>query len=142
MRYLFDVNFLIAILIGSHSHYQRAHDWWRDHAGNGWASCPITENGFVRIVSQPSFAAPLLVAEGIELLKGAKSDTDNAFWNDDISIVDDTIFDTDYLLKSNQITDAYLLALAIKNKGKLVTFDRSLGRRAAIGDVSRHLVTL
>lgn len=124
MRYLLDVNFLIALLIASHVHNKRAHDWWRENMRAGWASCPITENGFVRIVSQPSFTAPLSVAEAISVLNDAKEDSDHELWPDNISILDSARFNAKLLLKSDAITDAYLLALAISRNSRLVTLDR------------------
>jgi uncharacterized protein len=92
----------------------------------GWASCAITENGFVRIVSQLSFAAPLSVSEAINVLRDAKNDSDHEFWPDDVSITDSARFDHERLLRSDGITDAYLLAIAVKNRSRLVTFDRSI----------------
>jgi uncharacterized protein len=139
LRYLLDVNFLIALLIASHVHNKRAHDWWRENMRAGWASCPITENGFVRIVSQPSFAAPLSVAEAISVLNNAKEDSDHEFWPDDVSITDDGKSIPSMLLKSDAITDAYLLALAINRNSRLVTLDRSIPIAAVYGAAKDHV---
>jgi uncharacterized protein len=139
LRYLLDVNFLIALLIGSHVHNARAHAWWRENMRAGWASCPITQNGFVRIVSQPNFAAPLSVLEAVELLTDATRDTDHEFWADNISVLDGQYFDHGKLLRSDAITDAYLMALAVKHESRLVTFDKSIPIKAVRGADERHL---
>jgi uncharacterized protein len=139
LRYLLDVNFLIAFLIGSHVHHRRAHDWWREHMRAGWASCPITENGFVRIVSQPGFSAPLSVAEAMVVLRQAQEDSDHEFWPADVSIIDENKFNPSRLLKSDAITDAYLLALAISRNSRLVTLDRSIAVAAVLGAASDHV---
>jgi uncharacterized protein len=139
LRYLLDVNFLIALLIASHVHNKRAHDWWRENMRAGWASCPITENGFVRIVSQQSFAAPLSVAEAISVLNNAKEDSDHEFWPDDISVSDKGWINSSLLLKSDAITDAYLLALAMSHKSRLVTLDRFIPYAAVQGATSDHV---
>jgi uncharacterized protein len=139
LRYLLDVNFLIALLMGSHVHNDRAHKWWRDHMRHGWASCPITQNGFVRIVSQPTFAARIIVADALSVLADAARDSDHEFWADDVSVLDKASFDHNRLLRSDGITDAYLLALAVKREGCLVTFDKSIPLNAVKGAEPRHI---
>jgi uncharacterized protein len=139
LRYLLDVNFLIALLIGSHVHNGRAHTWWRENMQAGWASCPITQNGFVRIVSQPNFAARITVAEALSVLADAIQDSNHEFWADDVSVLEKAHFDHERLLRSDSITDAYLLALAIKRDGCLVTFDKSIPLHAVKGAEPRHI---
>ena len=106
---------------------------------NGWASCPLTENGFVRIVSQPSFAAPLSAAKAVSVLNDAKEDSDHEFWPDDISISDASRFDSSLLFKSDAVTDAYLLALAISRESRLVTLDRLIPVAAVHGATKEHV---
>ena len=88
MRALFDVNVLIALFQPDHVHHQRAHTWWEKNQNSGWASCPITENGFVRILSQPKYPMPQTVPSAIKLLNLAKASTDHAFWPDTVSLLD------------------------------------------------------
>lgn len=142
MRVLFDVNFLITIIDESHEHHGKAHQWWAANISAGWATCPLTENGMVRIMSQSRYKAPISATFAIDLLAEQVGQAGHAFWPDDISLRDNVWFDPGRILGPNQITDAYLLALAVKNGGRLATFDRSI----AIGAVRRaepqHLVVL
>lgn len=142
MRSLFDVNVLIAIIDEGHEHHRRAHDWWAANLSAGWATCPLTENGMVRIMSQSRYKAPISTTFAIDLLAEQIEQTDHAFWPDDISLRDNDWFDPDRILGPNQITDAYLLALAVKNEGRLATFDRSIALAAVRRAQSRHLVAI
>jgi len=116
MRALLDVNIVIALLDPAHSLHNKAHAWWDNHVRLGWASCPISENGVVRIMagssysSQTSFSA----AEIVHLLETFVSKSDHEFWPENISLRDEKIFAVDRILRSHQLTDLYLLALAAK----------------------------
>ncbi len=79
MRALFDVNVLIALFQPDHVHHQRVHQWWEKNQHIGWASCPLTENGFVRIISQPKYPMPQTIPSAIKLLNMAKDSIDHAF---------------------------------------------------------------
>jgi len=142
MRALFDVNFLLALLQPDHAHFDRAHQWWQANRHHGWASCPLTENGFAPVISKHPYPKPRPVAEAVTRLAELIHATDHVFWPDDVSITDHGMIDTARLLGPNQITDVYLLALAVKNDGRLVTFDRSIPLRAVRGAEPRHLVML
>jgi hypothetical protein len=109
---------------------------------HGWASCPLTQNGFVRIVSQQTYRKPLPAAEAVMRLAEQIGQTDHVFWSDDVSITDRTVFDPRNILGPNQITDVYLLALAVKNGGRLATLDRSVPLRAVRGATPRHLTVI
>jgi uncharacterized protein len=142
VRALFDVNAVLAIFDESHPFHGQARTWWHDNQAAGWASCPLTQNGFVRIMSQPRYLQTRSSAEAIAALRSGLDQPDHKFWPDDISIVDDTIFDHGYILGPNQITDVYLLGLAVRNGGRLVTFDRGLPLKAVRGAEPRHVVVL
>ena len=142
MRTLFDVNFLLALLQPDHVHFRMAHDWWDENRTRGWASCPLTQNGFVRIVSQPSYFRPIPLRQAVEEFAERAAETDHVFWPDSISLVDAALIDPGYVLGPNQITDVYLLALAVKNGGRLATFDRGVPLRAVRGAEARHLVMI
>jgi uncharacterized protein len=142
MRSLFDVNVLLALLQPDHVHFERAQSWWNANQQRGWASCPLTQNGFVRIVSQQSYRKPLPTPEAVIRLAEQTERTDHVFWPDDISIADTAAFDRSGILGPNQITDAYLLALAVRNDGRLATLDRSVPLRAVRGAEPRHLVVI
>jgi toxin-antitoxin system PIN domain toxin len=128
MRALLDVNVIIALLDPDHAFHERAHDWWATNARRGWASCPLTENGVVRIMSNPSYSqkARFTSANLIGRLRQFSTQSNHEFWPDEISLRDETIFVTEHIHSSRQITDLYLLALATKHRGRLVTFDQGI----------------
>jgi toxin-antitoxin system PIN domain toxin len=142
MRSLFDVNVLLALFQPDHIHFERAQTWWEANQQHGWASCPLTQNGFARVISQQSYRKPLPTAEAISRLTEQIERTDHVFWPDDISIADAATFDRSGILGPNQITDAYLLALAKKHGGRLVTLDNSIPLRPVRGAEPRHLVVI
>lgn len=142
MRALFDVNVLIALFQPDHVHHQRVHQWWEKNQKSGWASCPITENGFVRILSQPKYPMPQTIASAIKLLNMAKTSTDHTFWPDTVSLLDPSQFNADAFTRHDQITDSYLLALAIKNNGRLVSLDQDIKTATVQGFKQTHLQIL
>lgn len=139
MRALLDVNALIALSDEDHPFNSAVRRWWDDHDG-GWASCPMTQNGFLRAVSQTSYANPMTVAEALGVLDRATRQRTHEFWPDDLSLIDRSRIDRRYVVGPKQISDIYLLALAVKNDGCLVTFDKSIPLRAVRGAEPRHLV--
>ncbi len=142
MRVLFDVNVLIAIIDEGHEHHRKAHQWWAANSSSGWATCPLTENGMVRIMSQSGYKAPISATFAIDLLAEQIGQTDHAFWADDVSLRDNIWFNPDRILGPNQITDFYLLALAVKNGGRLATFDKSITVGAVRPAKPHHLVAI
>jgi len=128
MRALLDVNVVIALLDPDHAFHERAHDWWTANAKSGWASCPIVENGVVRIMSNPGYSrkARFTPADLISRLEQFAAQTNHEFWPDDVSLRDGKIFATERMHSSRQLTDLYLLALAAKRGGKLATFDKGI----------------
>jgi toxin-antitoxin system PIN domain toxin len=142
VRALLDVNMLVAQSDPEHIHHDRALAWWGDHQGEGWASCPLTQNGFVRVISGPGYRNPRRLADATAQLRALLHLPSHTFWPDDISLVDTAMFNHDHILGPNQITDAYLLALAVKNGGRLVSLDSAVPLRAVRGAEPKHLVTL
>jgi len=142
MRALLDVNVLIALLDADHLLHGRATEWFGGHAPSGWASCPITENGCVRIMSHPGYPNSLPVRAVVERLAEARSSGLHEFWSDDISLLDARVADAARIHGPRQITDVYLLALAIRHGGRFVTFDTAVSRDAAIGADRSHLLVL
>lgn len=116
--------------------------WWGSNGDAGWASCPLTQNGFVRIASQKGYARPSPLPDVLSIFSQQIAKDDHQCWPDDISITDATLFDHAYILGPNQITDVYLLGLAVKHGGRLVTFDRGLPLKAVRGAEAKHLVVL
>ena len=142
MRALLDVSVLLPLFDTGHIQHERAKAWWAGNTEAGWASCPLTQNGFARISCQPRYPRPAQLVDALAVLGSQLALPDHEFWPDDISIADDAIFDHGYILGPNQITDVYLLGLAVQHGGRLVTFDRGLPLRAVRGAEARHLVML
>jgi uncharacterized protein len=128
MRALLDVNVVIALLDPDHAFHERAHEWWTDQAKRGWASCPITENGVVRIMTNPGYSKKARFAPDdlILRLQTFTQRTTYDFWSDTLSLLDDKIFTAGRIHNSRQLTDFYLLALAAKYGGILATFDQGI----------------
>jgi toxin-antitoxin system PIN domain toxin len=128
MRALLDINVLIALLDPDHVFHDRAHGWWKGQSKNGWASCPLTENGVVRIMSHPAYSRATKFRPGdlIDGLDRFAHQSNHEFWPDDLSLRDKTFFLRDRLHASRAITDVYLLALAAKHQGFLATFDEGI----------------
>ena len=142
MRALLDVNVLLALMDSAHVHHGAALAWWRNERDKGWASCPLTQNGFVRILCQGGYPKRPTAAQTIEQLRLQLAEPGHEFWPDDISITETALFDRTGILGPKQITDVYLLALAVKNGGRLVTFDRSVPLRAVRAAEPKHLVMI
>jgi hypothetical protein len=142
MRVLFDVNVLIALVDEQHIHHRAAHEWWAANQSSGWATCPLTENGLARIMSQSGYKNPVTTTFAIDLLTEQALEGDYAFWPDDITLRDPSLFDANRILGPNQITDVYLLGLAVRNGGRLATLDRSVPLRAVRGAEPRHLAVI
>jgi toxin-antitoxin system PIN domain toxin len=142
MRALLDVNVLLALLDADHVEHRTARAWLEREIGTGWASCAITENGFVRIVSQPRYPSPIPPAEAIRRLEVATSTGFHEFWSCDGSLLDGRRIDRTRVHGPRQVTDVYLLALAVARGGRFVTFDRGIPRSAVIGAGDEHLVVL
>jgi toxin-antitoxin system PIN domain toxin len=134
------MNKLEALLDQAHVHHVRARNWITSRARQGWASCPLTQNGFVRIISQPRYPQPITTAQAIGLLRTATSTTLHEFWPADITLLDATILDSSRLHGPRQLTDFYLLALAVKSGGCLATFDAAIPLSAVPGAGPQHLV--
>lgn len=141
-RALLDINVLLALLDSDHVDHARAHAWLDDEIGLGWASCAITENGFVRVISQPRYPSPVSPLQAIELLGNARSNGNHEFWTCDVSVLDHTVVDGSRVHGPRQVTDAYLLALAVAHNGRFATFDHSVSGAAVPGAGEHHLARL
>ena len=134
---LLDVNVLISLLDSAHVHHGAAVAWFQTVAAReGWATCPVTENGLIRIVSHLSYPnlrlSPAHVAESLAVFKAGFQGI-YCFWPDSISLTNSTMFDLALLTGSRQTTDAYLAGLAFQNGGRLATLDGGIPWRAVRG---------
>ncbi|HYJ91191.1 MAG TPA: TA system VapC family ribonuclease toxin [Pyrinomonadaceae bacterium] len=144
MRSLLDVNVLLALHDPNHTHTEIAHEWWEEYKNTGWASCPISENGFVRVSSGPNYSPRLQFTpfESANILRDFANGNDHEFWPDSICIFDTSIFSLDRVVGPRQLTDVYMLGLAMRNKGRLVTFDRRIPLSAVIRATDDNIVIL
>lgn len=125
--YLLDVNVLIALVDSAHVHHEAAHGWFARIGQAAWATCPMTENGLLRILGNPRYPhSPGTPAAVMDMLAHMRSLPGHQFWADDISLLDTGLVDAARLIGHAQITDSYLLALACAHNGHLVSFDRRL----------------
>lgn len=140
---LLDINVLVALFDPAHIHHESAHAWLGANRKRGWATCPLTENGVVRVLSQPGYRRdPPTPAQVVDRLTTFRASGDHAFWPDELSLCDANHFESMLPATSRQLTDVYLLALAIQRGGRLVTFDRTIPIAAVVGAERRHLVIL
>jgi uncharacterized protein len=142
VRALLDVNVLIALLDSDHASHDSAINWFAKHAREGWASCPITQNGCIRIMSNPGYPNPLPVQAVIEHLADACGNNIHEFWADAVSLLDSTDIDSSRIHGPRQLTDVYLLALAARHEGRLVTFDTGIPLAAVRNAKAQHLLVL
>lgn len=142
MIFLLDINVLIALLDPAHVQHNASHMWFSAQEQRAWATCPVTENGVLRIVGHPRYpnspGPPVAVMPFLTALKALPG---HVFWPDDVSLLDSGKFDSSRLLTSAQVTDSYLLALACAHGGQLATFDRRLVIDAVLGGAGGlHLI--
>ena len=142
MRALLDVNVLVALLDGGHLHHRLAMAWLSAHTRAGWASCPLTQNGCLRILSLPTYPNPQPPARVAERLAAATADRSHVFWGDSLSLLEPNRLRWERVLSTRHITDVYLLALAVEHQGGLVTFDRAVAVDAVPGAQKKHLLVL
>ena len=142
MRALLDVNVLIALHDREHVHHERAAQWLEANIEDGWASCPLTQNGCLRVMSQPAYSNPLPLAALSSMLQCSTDTRFHQLWSDDISILDAKRFQHRNIHSPRQLTDLYLLGLAVKHKGVLASFDQRIPLSAVIGAKPAHLVLL
>jgi uncharacterized protein len=142
IRFLLDVNVLIALIDPAHVLHDRAHAWFAANGHKAWATCPLTENGVMRIVGHPRYPnSPGSPATVAELLTSFRKLSGHVFWSDDISLLDYEQLDTTHLLDSSHVTDSYLLALAHAHEGQLATFDQHMPAGAVVdGSKVLHVI--
>ena len=142
MRSLLDINVLLALLDSDHIDHDRSWQWMNSEIELGWASCAITQNGFVRIISQPRYPNPVSPNEAIARLASACNTTYHKFWTCEVSLLDERVLERTRFHGHRQVTDAYLLALATSHKGRFVTFDQSLSLSAVHGAGPENLAVI
>jgi hypothetical protein len=140
---LLDVNLLVALAWPNHVHHDGALAWWRRRRGGPWATCPATQFGFVRVSSNRLVVREAKTpGEAIALLARIVAQPGHVFWPDDVSIVDSAAIDAARIVGHRQVTDAHLVALAIRHGGRLATFDRGVGEVVPAGADRDGLIEL
>ena len=140
--FLLDVNVLIALVDPAHMQHDQAHGWFARVGKRGFATCPITENGLLRIVGHPKYPnSPGPPSSVVSVLLAMRALPGHRFWPDTISIADDGQLDAALLSSHSRVTDSYLLALARAQGGRLASMDRKLAVEAVPGgDAALELI--
>lgn len=137
---LLDVNVLVALFDAEHVHHEPAHEWFAGNRKGGWATCPLTENGLVRILSHSAYSGTRDTPAGVRGRLGAFcASGKHLFWPDGVSLRDERLFAWTGAVTHQQVTDVYLLGLAKHQGGRLATFDRRIPLAAVAGAEREHL---
>ncbi len=139
--FLLDVNVLVALVRFRHSHHEQAKRWFTGAGSRRWATCPLTQSGFVRVVSNPKFTAQAIdVREAVQMLAEFTNLPGHQFWPVDFDLATAITPFASRFFGHQQVTDIYLLALAVRNKGRLATLDQ--GFESLAGDEFGEFVTV
>jgi toxin-antitoxin system PIN domain toxin len=131
---LLDVNVLIALCDPGHEHHDAAQGWFEGRHRQGWATCAITENGFVRIVSHPAYPNRVTSPEAArEFLRQFVNVAGHEFLSERVTLRDRNLFPDLSSLSPGAVTDTYLLGLAALHGAKFATFDRTVATRGVKG---------
>lgn len=132
-RFLLDVNVLIALVDADHVHQDQAHEWFSSLGETEWLTCPITQNGAIRVVSSPKYVnGPVRVGDALESVRTVTQRGNHLFVGDGISVLNERLINPAHLTASGQITDTYLLALAAHHSATFVTFDKRMTTSAVV----------
>jgi hypothetical protein len=131
-----------ALLDRGHVDHRAATAWFAQNATNGWASCPITQNGCLRSIASQRYRNSQPIAAVGERLREATATRYHEFWPDDVSIVERSAIDVTRIHGPKQLTDVYLLALAVRRGGRFVTFDTRIAFDAVVGAQPANLLVI
>lgn len=140
---LLDVNVLVALFDPVHTCHEAAHEWFGRHRDSGWATCPITENGFVRTIANVAYpGSRTSVGDAIDRLRSFRDSGAHTFWHDAVSLCEPDRLHARHVRGHRQITGAYLLALAVENGGRLATFDRRISVDIVADATAENLILI
>ena len=142
MRALLDMNVLMALLDTAHVHHMRARTWSQSHIEAGRASCPLTPNSCIRMLPHQAIPAKSLRPVSLRVYAPLRKTPWHEFWPDDVSLLDLKSIEWRQVRGSRQLTDVYLLSLAVHRSGCLVTFDRSVSTASGKSARDIPLVTI
>ncbi len=141
MRFLLDVNVLAGLAFPLHSSHQRAHSWFRQEPNREWATCPLTQAGFLRVASRTLGGGRDAIWQALAGLERDCQSPGHEYWPVDVDLRDLSDSQRSRLIGPNQITDMQLLLLAHRHRGQLATFDTGL-RELAAGTRYEHSLLL
>ena len=140
---LLDVNVLISLFDPAHINHEQAHGWFEANRSQGWATCPLTENALLRIVANPSYPGrQSTMVDTAHRLQRFRRSGHHVFWADSISFADTALFHLQRVQGYRQLTDVYLLGLALHYEGRLATFDRKISSASVDGASARHFAII
>ena len=142
LKALPDVNVLIALLDEDHPHHDTAANWFVLNSELGWATCPLTQNGCIRILPQTRYPNSLSIGEVVEGLRAVTLIKSHEFIADDVSLLNQGVVDVSSISSHRQLTDIYLLALAVEHDMRFVTLDRGVRLEAVSGASAQRLVVI
>jgi toxin-antitoxin system PIN domain toxin len=142
VRALLDANVLVALLDDAHVHHALAREWLGANVGHGWASCPLTQLGCVRIMANPRYANARPAAQVAQRLSKATRTSHHEFWPADADPLGTDVIEWSRLLSARHVTDVYLLSLAVARGGRFVTFDQHVPWQVVPAAQARHRVVL
>ena len=143
MRHLLDVNVWVALLDEAHVFHAQALAFVQRRKLK-IATCALVENAVIRVLNMPAYSklGPVGFEAVARKLADICTELDHEFWPDDVSLRTPGLVQWPRVLGHQQISDIYLLALAVKHGGRLVTFDGSIARTAVVGADARHLLAI
>jgi len=137
---LLDVNVLIALFDPSHLHHDAAHAWFALNRKRRWATCAMTETAFIRVLANPAYPGARTTPEdAASRLRAFCTERHHVFWSDSVSVREEKTFRWQHIRGHRQLTDVYLLALSVANRGRLATFDAAISLRAISGAMPENL---
>jgi toxin-antitoxin system PIN domain toxin len=142
---LLDVNVLIALVDPIHIYHEAAHHWFALNRGNGWATCALTENGLVCVLSNPSYQGNRSTLKQATSSLHALCDNrarEHLFWTESLSVRDSGLFNWNRVQGHRQLSDVYLLALAVSRHGRFTSFDTAISLEAVYGATTENLEIL
>lgn len=142
MRALLNVNVLIALLDEQHVHHAVARNWLSANIEAGWASCPLTQLGCIRVMGNARYSSPQPATQVALRLAAAARTRYHKFWNADLDPLAPGPLEWSSVLSAKHTTDIYLLALAVARGGRLVTFDQHIPASAVRGAADAHVVVI
>jgi toxin-antitoxin system PIN domain toxin len=134
VTHLLDVNVIVALIAPDHPAHDSAHAWFESVGRADWATCPLTENGALRVLGNPKLnSSPGTPGAVVPMLRSLLDQGQRAFWTDDLRLATSPLIDPARLTRRQDVTDTHLLALAVSRGGRLATLDRKLRPDAVWG---------